>query len=329
MRKSYLLLFAILNLIAAFPIKAETWVLPPSDIDVFGQIRTTHASSAETLLDIARQYDIGQIEILLANPNVDRWLPQDGAEVILPSRYIIPHGDRKGLLLNLPEMRIYYFPEPKKGEKPMIITHPVGIGRMDWITPLGTTKIVDKKKDPTWIPPKSLQMDRIANGEQPYPSIVPPGPTNPLGRHAMRLGISSGSYLIHGTIKPFGVGMRVSAGCVRMYPEDIEALFDKVPVGTAVQIVNQPIKLGWLLDSLFIELHPPLEEDEEKYTNYKHMVVTAINDFLALKSSKRTIPADFEIDQEALKQAIMEKSGMPVLISRTTAQAQLHTQNNH
>ncbi|PTQ77239.1 L,D-transpeptidase ErfK/SrfK [Nitrosomonas oligotropha] len=329
MRKSYLLLFAILNLIAAFPIKAETWVLPPSDIDVFGQIRTTHASSAETLLDIARQYDIGQIEILLANPNVDRWLPQDGAEVILPSRYIIPHGDRKGLLLNLPEMRIYYFPEPKKGEKPMIITHPVGIGRMDWITPLGTTKIVDKKKDPTWIPPKSLQMDRIANGEQPYPSIVPPGPTNPLGRHAMRLGISSGSYLIHGTIKPFGVGMRVSAGCVRMYPEDIEALFDKVPVGTAVQIVNQPIKLGWLLDSLFIELHPPLEEDEEKYANYKHMVVTAINDFLALKSSKRTIPADFEIDQEALKQAIMEKNGMPVLISRTTAQAQLQTQNNH
>lgn len=207
----------------------------------------------------------------------------------------------------------------------MIITHPVGIGRMDWITPLGTTKIVDKKKDPTWIPPKSLQMDRIANGEQPYPSIVPPGPTNPLGRHAMRLGISSGSYLIHGTIKPFGVGMRVSAGCVRMYPEDIEALFDKVPVGTAVQIVNQPIKLGWLLDSLFIELHPPLEEDEGKYANYEHMVVTAINDFLALKSSKRTTPADFEIDQEALKQAIIEKSGMPVLISRTTTQTQLHT----
>lgn len=329
MHKSSLFFFAILNLIAAFPIKAETWVLPPSDIDIFGQIRTTHASSAETLLDIARQYDIGQIEILLANPNVDRWLPQDGAEVILPSRYIIPHGDRKGLLLNLPEMRIYYFPEPKKGEKPMIITHPVGIGRMDWITPLGTTKIVDKKKDPTWIPPKSLQMDRIANGEQPYPSIVPPGPTNPLGRHAMRLGISSGSYLIHGTIKPFGVGMRVSAGCVRMYPEDIEALFDKVPIGTTVQIVNQPIKLGWLLDSLFIELHPPLEEDEEKYTNYKEMVVTAINDFLTLKSSKRTIPADFEIDQEALKQAIMKKSGMPVLISRTTTQTQLHTRNNH
>lgn len=323
------IVFAIINLSTVSAIRAEVWVLPPPGIDIFGQIRTTQASSAETLLDIARQYDIGQIEILLANPNVDRWLPENGATVILPSRYIIPQAKRKDLLLNLPEMRIYYFPEPQKGEKPMVITHPVGIGRMDWITPLGTTRIVEKKKDPTWIPPKSLQMDRIANGEQPYPSIVPPGPTNPLGRHAMRLGIGSGSYLIHGTIKPFGVGMRVSAGCVRMYPEDIEALFDKVPIGTQVQIVNQPIKLGWLLDSLFIELHPPLEEDEAKYANYKQMVAAAINDFLVLNSNKKSIPIDFEIDQEALKQAIMEKSGIPVLISNSRSQAQFHTQNNN
>lgn len=307
---------------------AATWTLPPPDIDIFGQVRTTQASRSETLLDIARQYDIGQIEILLANPNVDRWLPEDGSTVILPSRYIIPKGERKGLLLNLAEMRIYYFPEPKKGEKPLVITHPVGIGRMDWVTPLGISKIVEKKKDPTWIPPKSLQMDRIANGEPPYPSIVPPGPTNPLGRHAMRLSIGSGSYLIHGTIKPFGVGMRVSAGCVRMYPEDIEALFDKVPIGTQVQIVNQPIKLGWQLDSLFIELHPPLEEDQEKYSNYHSIVVAAINDFLAQNSSKRNISEDFEINQEALTQAILEKSGMPVLISRSRLQNQLHTQND-
>ena len=329
MHRFFLFIFAITNLVIVSSIRAETWVLPPHDIDIFGQIRTTHASREETLLDIARQYDIGQIEILLANPAVDRWLPEDGEKVILPSRYIIPHADRKGLVLNLPEMRIYYFPEPKKGEKPMITTHPVGIGRMDWITPLGVSKIVEKKKDPTWTPPKSLQMDRIANGEQPYPSIVPPGPTNPLGRHAMRLSIGGGSYLIHGTIKPFGVGMRVSAGCVRMYPEDIEALFDNIPVGTQVQIVNQPIKLGWLLDSLFIELHPPLEEDEEKYVNYKQMTITAINDFLTLKDSKKNVTADFEIDQEALRKAVMEKSGMPILISRSRSQVQVHTQNNN
>src|SRR5690349_15168391 len=243
MRRFFLFIFAIANLVPVSLLRAETWILPPQDIDIFGQIRITHASREETLLDIARQYDIGQIEILLANPDVDRWLPKDGAKVILPSRYIIPHADRKGLVLNLPEMRVYYFPESKKGEKPVITTYPVGIGRMDWVTPLGISKIIEKKKDPTWIPPKSLQMDRIAKGEQPYPDIILPGPTNPLGRHAMRLSIGGGSYLIHGTIKPFGVGMRVSAGCVRMYPEDIEALFDNIPIGTQVQIVNQPIKL--------------------------------------------------------------------------------------
>jgi len=291
---------------------AETWTLPPVGIDIFGKIRTIKVSSKDTLLDIARQYDIGQAEILIANPNVDRWLPNDDDEVILPTRYILPDVDRKGLVVNLAEMRVYYFPEPKNATKPTVITHPVGIGRMDWITPLGMSKITDKKKDPTWIPPKSLQMDRIANGEQPYPSIVPPGPTNPLGKHAMRLGIEGGSYLIHGTIKPFGVGMRVSAGCIRMYPEDIEALFEKIPVGTQVRIINEPIKLGWLLDSLFIELHPPLEEDQGKYQNYDLRVTNFIHNFL---SSSRNGKIGNIIDQEALKKAILEKSGIPVLIS--------------
>ncbi|MCC8996950.1 MAG: L,D-transpeptidase family protein [Nitrosomonas sp.] len=292
---------------------AQTWTLPPTGVDVFGQTKTIKVSSKDTLLDIARQYDIGQAEILIANPNVDRWLPNDDDEVILPSRYIIPDVDRKGLVVNLAEMRIYYFPETKNGNKPVVTTHPVGIGRMDWVTPLGISKIVEKKKDPTWIPPKSLQMDRIANGEQPYPSIVPPGPTNPLGKHAMRLGITGGSYLIHGTIKPFGVGMRVSAGCIRMYPEDIESLFDKISTGTQVRVINEPIKLGWVLDSLFIELHPPLEEDQEKYQNYEFRVTNFINNFLSSPRNKRV--ENLNIDQEALKKAILEKSGIPVLIS--------------
>ncbi len=294
---------------------AQTWTLPPTGVDVFGQTKTIKVSSKDTLLDIARQYDIGQAEILIANPNVDRWLPNDDDEVVLPSRYIIPDVDRKGLVVNLAEMRIYYFPETKNGNKPVVTTHPVGIGRMDWVTPLGISKIVEKKKDPTWIPPKSLQIDRIANGEQPYPSIVPPGPTNPLGKHAMRLGITGGSYLIHGTIKPFGVGMRVSAGCIRMYPEDIESLFDKISNGTQVRVINEPIKLGWVLDSLFIELHPPLEEDQEKYQNYELRVTNFINDFLSLPRNKRV--ENLTIDQEALKKAILEKSGIPVLISNS------------
>jgi len=308
----------ILSLSASFFISstfAQTWTLPPTGVDVFGQTKTIKVSSKDTLLDIARQYDIGQAEILIANPNVDRWLPNDDDEVILPSRYIIPDVDRKGLVVNLAEMRIYYFPETKNGNKPVVTTHPVGIGRMDWVTPLGISKIVEKKKDPTWIPPKSLQMDRIANGEQPYPSIVPPGPTNPLGKHAMRLGITGGSYLIHGTIKPFGVGMRVSAGCIRMYPEDIESLFNKISTGTQVRVINEPIKLGWVLDSLFIELHPPLEEDQEKYQNYELRVTNFINDFLSSPRNKRV--ENLTLDQEALKKAILEKSGIPVLISNS------------
>ncbi|MEK7791545.1 MAG: L,D-transpeptidase family protein [Pseudomonadota bacterium] len=319
MRRISLFAFFLVNMMAVSLTHAESWVLPPPDIDLFGQIRTTKASREETLLDIARRYDIGQIEILLANPQVDRWLPADGAEVILPSRYIIPPVERKDIVLNLAEMRLYYFPEHVKGEKPRIITYPVGIGRMDWLTPLGVSKIVEKKKDPSWTPPQSIRNDRLANGDPPLPDVVPPGPDNPLGRHAMRLNITKGSYLIHGTAKPFGVGMRVSAGCVRMYPEDIEALFDKIPIGTQVHIINQPIKVGWMVDSLYVELHPPLEEEEEKYADYRQIVMTTISDFLTREShnKNRNIAADIQIDHRILKQAILEKTGIPVLISRT------------
>ncbi len=298
--------------------RAGTWILPPSDIDIFGQMQTTVASREETLLDIARHYDIGQIEILLANPKVDRWLPAEGAEVILPSRYIIPQTERKGLVLNLSEMRIYYFPKPKKGEKPAVITHPVGIGRMDWETPLGKTKVIGKKKDPTWTPPQSLKDAAIAAGDPPLPDVVPAGPDNPLGRYAIRLATGNGSYLIHGTHKPYGIGMRVSAGCVRMYPEDIEMLFEQVPVGTQVHIINQPIKLGWLGDSLFVELHPPLEEDEEKYVNYSQIVYEAVRDFVAQKRSDRggDFLTDVDINHQSLEQAIASKSGIPILISK-------------
>ncbi len=298
-------------------IHAETWTLPPSEIDVFGQIKTTVASREDTLLDIARRHDIGQTEILLANPKVDRWLPVDGTKVILPNRYIIPQAERKGLVLNLPEMRLYYFPKSKKGEKPRIITHPVSIGRMDWETPLGKTKIVGKKKNPTWTPPQSLKDEAITQGDPPLPDIVPAGPDNPLGLFALRLGVQNGSYLIHGTNKPFGVGMRVSHGCVRMYPEDIESLFGQIPIGTTVQLINQPIKVGWLVGSLFVELHPPLEEETEKYRDYDQKVKETITEFLtkASTSDDQHAAAIVNINLATLKQAITEKSGLPVLIS--------------
>ncbi len=313
----YLLLLLITSNFSFQAALAETWMLPPAHIDLFGQIRTTQAGRKDTLLDIARVYDIGQTEIVLANPDIDRWMPDDGSKVVLPSRHIFPQVARKGLIINLPEMRLYYFPKSKKNGTPTVMTFPIGIGRMDWETPLGLSKITEKRKDPTWIPPESIKKNRIANGDPPLPDIVPPGPDNPLGRYAMRLSIGSGSYLIHGTIKPYGVGMRVSSGCIRLYPEDIENLFDKVPIGTQVNIINQPIKFGWLLDQLYIELHPPLEEDNTKYTNYPETVHETLNEFLKTKKSLKHLSIDFEIDHEALEKAIQEKKGMPVLISRT------------
>jgi L,D-transpeptidase ErfK/SrfK len=307
-------LFALVFSLVA-PVQAETFILPPADVDVVGFMQQVSASREETLLDIARRYDIGQNEILLANPDVDRWLPEDGSRVILPTRYILPNAERTGLVLNLPEMRLYYYPKIKPGETPVVITHPISVGRMDWKTPLGVTQIISKQVDPEWRPPQSIKDEHAKDGD-PLPDVVRAGPDNPLGRYAMRLGIPG--YLIHSTNKPYGVGMRVTHGCIRMYPEDIEKVFDDIPVGTPVRIVNQPIKLGWLADSLFIELHPPLEEDEEQYRDYMQSVLNSIADFLAADADTTGINTSRRINLSgrALRQAVEETSGYPVIITR-------------
>jgi len=305
----------LLACLATGHLHAGTYILPPADVDIVGQLGTVPAGRHNTLLDLAREHDIGQNEILYANPTVDRWLPADNSVVVIPSRYILPASKRSGMVINLPEMRLYFYPKPKAGERPLVITHPVSVGRMDWETPLGQTRIISKKRDPAWRPPQSLKDEAIAEGDEPLPDIVEPGPDNPLGRFAMRLGIPG--YLIHSTNKPYGVGMRVTHGCLRMYPEDIERLFEEIPVNTPVQLVNQPIKLGWLAGSLFIELHPPLEEDQEKYKNYMQSVINAISDFLGNdKSTGDAESSHVRINGSALRQAVEEKSGIPVLISR-------------
>jgi L,D-transpeptidase ErfK/SrfK len=302
-------------LLAGTNSSAETFILPPVDVDVIGQITYTEANRDDTLLDIARRYDIGQDEILLANPKVDRWLPADHSKVIIPNRFVLPKAERTGIVVNLPEMRLYYFPKAKADQRPVMITHPISVGRMNWRSPLGKTSIVSKQVDPSWTPPESIKKEALADGRI-LPDVVPGGPNNPLGRYAMRLGTPG--YLIHGTDKEYGVGMRVTHGCIRMYPEDIEGLFTDVPVGTSVQLVNQPIKVGWMADSLFVELHPPLEEDEPDYKDYMQRVLDAVADMLAsqpggiggLNSNRR-----LSLNGEALRQAVEEKSGIPVLIT--------------
>ncbi len=283
-------------------------ILPPNDVDLVGGIQTATTVKGDSLLDVARRYDFGQEEILLANPHVDRWLPEPGTTVVLPSRFILPDAPRNGMVLNLPEMRIYYYDEKGTDElgTQTLVTHPVSVGRMDWNTPLGTTRIVSKKKDPSWTPPESIRREHELEGD-PLPAVVPPGPDNPLGQYAMRLGIPG--YLIHSTNKPYGVGMRVTHGCVRMYPEDIEAFFELVPINTAVTLVNQPIKIGWYGGQLYMEIHPPMEEDK---VDDEALLQQAL-DLVKAKLGENPRVA---IRWSLLREAVAAKNGMPQIISR-------------
>jgi L,D-transpeptidase ErfK/SrfK len=302
-------------LLACSLVQAETFLLPPEDVDVIGTLTYTQAGRTDTLLDVARRYDIGQNEILLANPDVDRWMPADDSKVVIPNRYVLPDAPRSGVVINLPEMRLYYYPKDRINNQSFLITHPISVGRMDWRSPLGRTTIVSKQTDPSWTPPESIKKEALADGRV-LPDVVPGGPDNPLGRYAMRLGIPG--YLIHSTNKPYGVGMRVTHGCIRMYPEDIEGLFADIPVGTTVNLVNQPIKLGWMAGGLFAELHPPLEEELPEYENYLQRVLDAVADKLSSSSGHDGLNADrrVHLNGEALRQAVAEKSGIPVLITR-------------
>lgn len=296
---------ALLLALAWAPVlRAETYTRPPLDVDLIGVIRSVEARQEDTLLDIARRYDVGQDEIVIANSGVDRWLPQPGARVVVPSRYILPRADRKGVVLNVAEMRLYYFPPASPGQPGEVQTYPVSVGRMDWTTPVGVTRVVAKTRNPDWHPPESIRLEAAARGD-PLPDVIPSGPNNPLGNYALRLALPG--YLIHSTNKPYGVGMRVTHGCVRMYPEDIEVLFPEVPVGTPVQIVNQPVKLGWLADTLFIEVHPPLEEDQA-ITNLKALAMDLVN--------REWERRPFVLDGAAFNRALSEKHGIPVAIAR-------------
>ena len=245
-----------------YPIPSDRFPLPPEDEDVVGTIQVATAHDSDTLLDIARRYDLGYDEIIAANPGVDVWLPGEGTPVVLPTQFVLPDAPREGLVLNLAAMRLFYFPEPEAGKRPVVITHPIGIGREGWQTPEGVMAITHKKVNPAWTVPESVREEHAAAGT-PLPAIVGTGPDNPLGDYAMRL--SDPLYLIHGTNQPYGVGMRVSHGCVRLYPEDIERLFPQVPVGTRVRIVNQPYLAGRRNGQVYLEAHRPLAEQAARW----------------------------------------------------------------
>ena len=233
-------LIAIVALLTAGPAAGAELVLP-AEGDVVGEVGVVVTRPQDTLLDIARLHGLGYNEIAAANPGIDPWVPGEATRVVVPTQFVLPPGPREGMVINLAQMRLFYFPPPEPGEPARVITHPIGIGDDVAPTPVGATRIARKAVDPAWYPPDSIRKRRAEEGEI-LPAVVPPGPDNPLGSRALYLGLAG--YLIHGTNRPWGIGMRVSNGCIRLYPEDIEALYTQVPVGTPVRIVHEPYLLG-------------------------------------------------------------------------------------
>src|SRR5688500_15844839 len=211
------------------PLATHEFEFDPEIDQVIGDLQVTHVQGEDTLSDIARRFNLGYEELVRANPGVDPWLPGEGREVVLPTQFVLPSAPREGLVINLAQLRVFYFPKRQEGELQTVVTHPIGIGKVGRSTPEGTTKVTGKAKNPTWYPPASIRKEHREAGD-PLPPKVPPGPDDPLGVHMMTLGWPS--YLIHGTNKPYGIGMRSSHGCMRFYPEDIAELFDRIAVGT-------------------------------------------------------------------------------------------------
>lgn len=276
--------------------------------DIVGETAVYRARYEDTVPRLARQFGLGFVEMMAANPGIDPWLPGEGREVLVPTAHILPDGPRKGIVINLSDLRLYYF--RRDGS---VVTYPVGIGRDYWETPEIRSRIVLKRKDPTWRPPASIRRE-----EPDLPAQIGPGPENPLGAYAMNLG--HGAYVIHGTNKPMGVGRRVSHGCIRLYPEDIEALFAEVRRGTPVRIIHQEIKIGWSGGVLYIEAHPSQEEAdqiEEGRTPVYGVDIPAVMDRLAKLPDSDSI----DFDWAAIEQALRERRGVPVPIARSEGAA--------
>ena len=283
--------------------------------DVVGELQVIMARHEDTFVDIARAYDLGFDELVDANPGVDAWLPGAGTRIVLPTEFVLPDVPREGIVLNVGAKRLFYFPKAAPGQPRVVVTHPVGIGREGWQTPIGTTRVVAKNKDPVWTVPVSIRREHAAEGN-PLPARVGPGPDNPLGAYAMRLGFPS--YLIHGTNKPSGIGMRVSHGCVQLFPEDIESLFAQVAVGTPVRIINEPQLLGWRDGNLYLEVHAALEDDRRDLA--KRLAVRISKELK--QAAQRTGAQQVQLDPVLLADTVRATRGFPVPLLHPAADAQ-------
>lgn len=306
--KRPLILMLLLPLFLMFPgvsLLAASWSVKP-ETDIVGHIEWHRVSEADTLVAIARRFGIGYDAIVRANPMFDIWLPEAQRQLMLPLQFILPPGPREGIVLNLAEMRLYYYPEKAGGR---VYSYPVGIGREGWQTPVTMTRIVAKNSAPNWYPPQSIRDEALEAGVI-LPEVVPAGPENPLGSHALRLALPG--YLLHGTNRPAGVGMRVSHGCIRLYPEDIVALFEQVDVNVALRIVDVPVKLGWLNNQLFIEVHPAAYAPRDSVGQASIIAIAQLKEQLDERQQ-------LVLDSQALQVALDEANGVPVRIGSRIA----------
>ena len=290
-----------LVLALACPALAADGDRPSDHAEVIGSIRHHTIVGEETLLQVARENGLGYIEFMAANPGIDPWVPGIGTDVVVPDMHVLPDAPRRGIVINLTDMRLFLF--SPRGD--VVGTWPIGIGQEGCMTPLGTTRVVKKELNPTWIPPASIREEK-----PDLPAAIPPGPDNPLGDRALYLGWPR--FLIHGTNKPYGVGRRVSHGCIRLYPEHIVELYRQVPIGTPVTVVDQVVVLGWRDGALYLQVLPSKDQadqieaegrfDPEPLPDLRDKVLAAAGD-----------RAD-AVDWRAVDRAAVERRGVPVLI---------------
>lgn len=263
---------------------------------------TYRAAYEDTLLDVARRFNLGYVEMVSANPGVDPWVPGEGADVVLPTVHLLPDAPPEGIVINLSDMRLYYFDAPDKAPR----SYPIGIGRDGLKTPIGTTQVARKRVDPSWRPTERMRAEKPE-----LPEVVPSGPDNPLGNRALYLGWPQ--YLIHGTNKPWGIGRRVSSGCIRMYPEAVEELYELVGVGTKVTVVDQPIKLGWIEGELYMEAHTTQAQSDQIETDGRFDAVLpshVVDDVLAAAGAEA-----HRLDWSRIRRATIERRGYPIRIT--------------
>jgi len=294
------------------PISRNYFELESPEQSVVGEPQIVFTREENTFSDLAREYGLGFDELVAANPGIDPWLPGEGTPVILPTQFVLPDVPRDGIVLNIASKRLFYFPERAQDKPQTVLTYPIGIGRVGWETPLGSSAVIAKARDPSWYVPASVRRENRELG-YPDPAIVPPGPDNPLGKFVLKLDIPG--YLIHGTNQPYGVGMRVSHGCVRLYPENIELLYELVGLGETVTIINEPYLAGQRDGEYYFEGHEPLEDDEVSVEDHLQAI------FAALQSGESETPV--LVDQDYVRAIATEALGLPVRINKAEASAMM------